>query len=94
MNKITEIQIVPVKPNNGLVGFASFLLDEKLYLGSVAIYKRLNEDGYRLTFPTKKIGIRNINIYHPVNKDVMKEIEKNVLKKAEKVFLKEHSYFV
>jgi len=94
MNKITEIQIIPVKPSNGLVGFASFLLDEKLYLGSVAIYKRLNKDGYRLTFPTKKIGGRNINIYHPVNKDVMEEIERSILKKAKEVFSKEHSYFI
>ena len=37
-HKLTEIQIVPIKPVNGLVGFASFVFDDTLYLGSVGIF--------------------------------------------------------
>ncbi|MGP8321200.1 MAG: hypothetical protein ACT6FE_02585 [Methanosarcinaceae archaeon] len=37
--KITEIQIVPIKANNGLVAFASVVLNNQLYLGSIGIHK-------------------------------------------------------
>lgn len=82
--KISEIQIIPVKPQDGLVGFASFVLDNNLYLGSIGILTRL-EGGYRLLFPTKKVGIKNINIYYPINKNFAKSIEKEVIKKFEDV---------
>lgn len=83
MNKISEVQIVPVKPKDGLVAFAGFLLDKKLYLGSIAIYQKRDGSGYRITFPTKKIGNKNLNIYHPINKETTKEIEKAILTKAQ-----------
>lgn len=40
-NRISEVQIIPVKPTNGLVGFASVVFDDCLYLGSIGIYTRL-----------------------------------------------------
>ena len=54
--KLSEIQVIPVKPRDGLIGFVSFVLDEKYYVSSVAIYTRLDGSGYRLTYPAKKIG--------------------------------------
>lgn len=33
--KIDEIEIIPVKPSGGLIGFASFVLDKKYYVSSV-----------------------------------------------------------
>jgi len=39
-NRLSEIQIIPIKPQNGLVGFASFVLDGSLYLGSIGIMTR------------------------------------------------------
>lgn len=53
--KISEIQITPIKPQNGLVAFASCLINKGLYLGSIGILTRL-EGGYRLTYPTKSVG--------------------------------------
>lgn len=82
--KISEIQIIPVKPQNGLVAFVSFVLDENIYLGSIAILTR-PEGGYRLVYPTKKVGIRNINIFHPINKEFANLIEKEVIAKFEDV---------
>mgnify|MGYP001583413339 FL=1 len=82
--EISEIQIVPIKPVNGLVGFASFILDERLYLGSIGIYTR-PQGGYRLTYPTKVIGTRNINIFHPINKEFAEAVEKAIIKKFEDV---------
>ena len=83
-NRLSEIQIVPIKPQNGLVGFASFVLDNNLYLGSIGIFTR-PEGGYRLTYPTKKVGDRNINIFHPINKDFANQIETEIIKKFEEV---------
>ncbi len=82
--KLSEIQIVPIKPLNGLIGFVSFVLNNNLYLGSIGIMSR-PEGGYRLLYPTKKIGIKSINIFHPINKEFAKSIEKEVIKKLEDV---------
>ena len=81
---ISEIQIIPIKPQDGLVAFASFVLNESLYLGSIGILTR-PEGGYRLVYPTKKVGERNINIFHPINKVFAKSIEKEVIKEFEDV---------
>lgn len=83
-SKLTEIQIIPIKPQNGLVAFASLVLNDNLYLGSVGIMTRLN-GGYRLTYPTKKIGIKDLNIFYPINKQFAEQIEKEVVKKFEEV---------
>ncbi len=81
---ISEIQIIPIKPQDGLVAFVSFVLDNNLYLGSVGILTR-PEGGYRLLYPTKKVGMRNINIFHPINKEFAQSIEKEVISKFEDV---------
>lgn len=80
MKTISEIQIVPVKPDRGLVGFCSFILYESIYCSSVAIFTR--PDGtYRLVYPTKKLADKDINIFHPISKSIGKHIEKEVIKK-------------
>ena len=81
---ITEIQIVPVKPRDGLVAFASFVLDDKLYLGSIAIFTR-PDGAYRLLYPTKKVGERNIHVFYPIQKSFAVAIEVAVIKKFEEV---------
>jgi len=83
--KITEIQIIPIKANNGLVAFGSVVFDDCLYLGSIGIHKRLAGASYRITYPTKKIGDNNINIYHPINKETSKLIEEAIIAKVEKL---------
>lgn len=86
MNKITEIQIVPIKPKDGLIGFASIVIDKQLYLGSIGIYKKLNGTGFRLTYPTKKVAEANINIFHPITKEFGLLIEKEIIQKVEEIF--------
>jgi len=87
MRRITEIQIIPIKPKNGLVAFASFVLDDSLYLGSVGIATRL-QGGYRLIYPTKRTGNKDLNVFHPIKKMVAEAIEHEVLKKFEEVMKK------
>lgn len=84
--KITEVQIIPIKANNGLIAFGNVLFDDSLFLGSIGIHKKLDGNGYRITYPTKKIGEKNINIFHPINKQTSKLIEDEIIKKVERLF--------
>lgn len=84
MDKITEIQIVPIKPTNGLVGFASFVYSEAFYLGSIGIYTK-PQGCYRLTYPTRNGATGNFNIFHPISREVAEEIEKLIISKFEDV---------
>ncbi len=83
-NILSEVQVVPIKPMNGLVGFASFVFDNCIYLGSIGIYTR-PEGGYRLTYPTRKTVTSSLNIFHPINKEIAIEIENIVIAKFEDV---------
>ena len=83
-NKLSEIQIIPIKPQNGLVAFASFVWDKSLYLGSIGIMTRLN-GGYRLVYPTKRVAERNLNIFYPINRETAQLIESEVVTKFEEV---------
>ena len=86
--KISEVQIDLVKPNNGLIGFTSFVIDGEMYISSVAIHSKLNGDGYRLTYPSKG----GFTICHPINKLASKEIEAAVFAKLKDVMKKVKSY--
>lgn len=81
---ITEIQITPVKPQGGLVAFASFVYDNALYCGSVGIVTRPN-GGYRLLYPTKEVSGRQLDMYHPILGTVGRRIEQEVIAKYEEV---------
>jgi DNA-binding cell septation regulator SpoVG len=83
--RITELNIIPIKPDNGLIGFASVVLDG-LYLGSIGVYSRLDGSGYRITYPTKKVGGKDLNIYHPINRDLSQEIENAITRRARELF--------
>lgn len=82
--KVTEINITPIKPRNGLVGFASCVLAESLYIGSIGIMSR-PDGSYRLTYPTKKVGSRDINLYHPITQKLGQEIEQHIIAQYENV---------
>jgi stage V sporulation protein G len=86
-NRLSEIQIIPIKPQNGLVAFASFVLDGSLYLGSIGIVTRLS-GGYRLVYPTKKVAEKNLNIFYPINREFALAIEKEVVGQFEDVMKK------
>ena len=52
--EITEIQIIPIKPRDGLVAFASCVVNNALYIGNIGIYtSQSGPDGFRLVYPTK-----------------------------------------
>lgn len=75
--RVEEVQIVPLKPKDGLLGFASFVLDGQFYIGNVGIYSRKDGQGIRLVYPTKN-GMR---IAHPINREIEQAVNKIVEKK-------------
>lgn len=81
---ISEIQITPVKPKDGLVGFASFVYNDSFYLGSIGIYTR-PQGGYRLTYPTRTGMNGSFNVFHPINREIAQEIEEAVIYRFEEV---------
>ena len=83
--KVTEVNITPVKPRDGLVAFASIVVDENLYLGSIAIYTK-TDGSYRLLYPTKVTNNRSINLFHPINRNVSKQIEDSIFEKCNEIF--------
>lgn len=89
--QISEIQFTPIRPKDGIVGFASFVLDGWLYIGSVAVITR-PQGGYRLLYPTRKIADRNIGIVHPIKRDSGQQVEEKVIGKIEKV-MKNHDRY-
>lgn len=89
---ITEIQITPVKPNNGLVGFASFVLYGAVYCSSVGIYTRL-DGGYRLTYPTKQVMGYDMDIFHPINKEIGLAIERAIVEVLDDVMRKRNARY-
>lgn len=89
---ISEIQIIPIKPQNGLVAFVSFLLDEWLYLGSIGIYTKL-DGGYRLTYPSRKSGIKDFSIFHPIHQESAQLIEQTIINKYEEVMKGNHDRY-
>ena len=82
--QITEIQIELIKPNNGLIGFASVVVDGNIYLSSIAIHKKLNLSGYRLTYPSKG----KFAIFHPIHKEASNQIEQAIFAKLKDVMKK------
>ena len=89
--QITRISIKKVVPKKGLVGFVSFVVDDSLYLGNIAIFSRLNRSSYRLVFPEKRIWQKNsrgcaetenrIPLFHPVTNQFYRQLEAEVNKK-------------
>ena len=89
MNKleISEIQIVPIKPQNGLVAFASFIINQAIYLGNIAIYTcPSSEVSYRLVYPTRKLSNESqVNLVYPIKREVGEYIQSEIVKKYLKI---------
>lgn len=86
--KITEIQINLTKPKDGLIGFASLVVNGDLYLSGIAIHKKLNGEGYRLTYPTRKSGEQNFEVFYPINRTAGRQIENAILSRLKDVLNK------
>jgi len=86
---ITEVEIYPLRPKEGLVGFASCVFDGKLSLNSIAIHTRSDGTGYRLVYPAKVLpNGKVINTFYPITKEAGEKIEAEIITEMEKVTAK------
>lgn len=83
-NQLSEVQIIPIKASDGLVGFASLVYNHSFYFGSIGIHTR-PQGGYRLTYPTRKGANGNFNVFHPIDRGIAEEIERAIISKFEDV---------
>jgi stage V sporulation protein G len=85
--EISEIQIVPIKPKDGLVAFASCVINRSLYLGSIAVYSSpSNPDGFRLVYPSKVLlNGKEINCVHPINREAGDNLSTAIIGKFKEI---------
>ena len=83
--KISDVNITFIKPQCGLIGFASLILTEAFYVSGIAIHERLDGSGYRLTYPNRKSGDQVFNICHPISRQASKAIESAVFQEIKDV---------
>lgn len=82
---ISEIQIEFVNHCSRLIGFASFAIDESLYITGLPIYKPSKSEGYKLIFPPK--GVRSE--WHPLNKQAALAIEYPIIAEVKRLLKKQ-----
>jgi len=92
MNKleISEIQIIPVKPKDGLVAFSSCVINNALYIGNIAVYTSQSaRSGFRLVYPVKILpNGKEIHCVHPINKEAGELISKAIIGKFKEILSK------
>lgn len=82
---IIKVELLPIKPHNGLMAFACVEINNQFYISSIGVHKRRDGVGYRITYPTKKVGDLNQTIFHPIEPSFSKEMERAICSKAEEL---------
>ena len=78
---ISEVEIYPIKPKSGHIGFASFVIDGAFYVGGVGIHTTPSGK-IRLVYPTKMLpNGKELNLCHPINQDAGALVEEAVSQK-------------
>ncbi len=87
---VTEIQIIPIKPRNGLVAFASCIINDQFYIGNIAIYTSPSSpDGFRLVYPLKTLPTgKELNCVYPINREAGDIVLKAVVSKYKELLSK------
>ena len=88
--RVSDIQIMPLTPKDGLVAIASFIVNECLFVGDVAIYTSFtNPLGFRLVYPDKILrNGKRINCVYPITREAGLIISKAVIDKYKKLMVR------
>lgn len=76
--KVTKTEIIPIHPTKGMIAIANVVIDDSVFLGSIGVHQKLDGNGIRLTFPTKKAGKGRASIFHPLDADLHKQIQGSI----------------
>lgn len=81
--EIGEVQIVFVPPHNGLVGFATAIINEQFKVGNIAIYTSPSSaSGFRLVFPNKKLTSGQVvDCFYPISKEAEQQVTSAIVKR-------------
>lgn len=81
--EISEIQIVPIKPQNGLCAFISAVINHQFYIGNIALYTSPSSaSGFRLVFPNKKLASGQVvDCFYPITKEAGELVTSAIVKK-------------
>lgn len=85
--RISDIQIMPLIPKDGLVAIASFIINRCLFIGDVAIFTSFkNSLGFRLCYPDKILrNGKRINCVYPITKEAGRAISEAVVNEYRKI---------
>jgi DNA-binding cell septation regulator SpoVG len=80
---LTDIQIKPINPQNGLVAFASAVFNNQFRVGNIAIYTSPNsKQGYRLVYPNKKLPSgKVVDCFYPITQEAGQTVSQVIIKK-------------
>ena len=93
--EISDLELTPVKPQRGLTYFASFVLDNKYYVGNVAVYTLLDGSGFRCVYPTKKLpNGKNIPLFYPISTNITEAIRKIISAEAQRLMTVKNNQLV
>lgn len=85
---ISEINVYPIKPKDGLIGFASLVLNDSLYVGGIAIHTT-RSGGIRLVYPVKTIpNGKELPVCHPINRETGESLTQAVAGKLKELTTK------
>jgi|GEM_PF-1977193 len=83
---ITDLDLIAVKPQGSLIGFANFVVGQAFSVNGVAIHQRLNGEGIRLVYPSKRLNSgREITLLHPANSDTYQMLESVIFEKLKQL---------
>ena len=90
---VSEIQIFPVRPKNGLIAFVSCVVNDAIYIGNIALFTSFtNPSGFRLAYPNKRMpNGPDASCVHPITKEAGLAISEAILEKYRQVSAKSQS---
>jgi len=85
--KVTEVQILPIRPRNGLIGFATIVLDHAIQISDLAVFTR-PQGGFRIGYPKKKLpNGKDVPIFRPLTRELDQTLEVIIARKFEEILL-------
>ncbi len=83
---ISEVEVAPIRPRDGLLAFCSVLIGEQLFIGGIALHSAPPPRHYRLTYPARSIPTgQRIRFVYPITRALGDAIEQAVIQKYEDV---------
>ncbi|MFC1790333.1 hypothetical protein ACFLZP_02515 [Patescibacteria group bacterium] len=91
---ISEIELTPIRAKKGLTFFASCVLDNRYFVGNIAIFTKLDGSGFRCVYPTKRLpNGQQIPLFYPVDKQAGETIQKSISTEARRLLIPQDNQF-